>query len=107
MWLYSADGHVSVVVDRSDDRYLWVRARNKKSLAPFLPRYELVRMSGSDYEYRVRVSKDAFIDHLSEYVSAMEYDNFKQHLLSIGTLDAEYRAFNSVYSAGRSFEDVR
>ena len=35
MWLYTDQGHVSVVADRNNDKKVFVRARNKISLLHF------------------------------------------------------------------------
>ena len=36
MWLYTDQGHISVVADRDNDKKVFVRSRNKLSLVAFM-----------------------------------------------------------------------
>ena len=106
MWLYTDQGHISVVTDRDNDRYVFVRARNKMSLVAFMPHHKILHKKDADYLYRVRIAKTEFCQYLYDYVSKMQYDNFKGHLLETGMSGKEYRVFTNVYNAGMGFEDV-
>ena len=49
MWLYTDQGHISVVMDRDNDKYVFVRARNRMSLVAFMPHHKILHKKDADY----------------------------------------------------------
>tara|TARA_B100001287_G_C22365843_1_gene381896 strand:- start:54 stop:374 length:321 start_codon:yes stop_codon:yes gene_type:complete len=105
MWLYTDQGHVSVVADRNNDKKVFVRARNRISLLHFW-HHKVIEKKNADYKYRVHILKTEFAQYMYDYISKMEYDNFKGHLLHSGMKPSEYKVYTDVYTAGLGFEDV-
>ena len=105
MWLYTDQGHVSVVADRNNDKKVFVRARNKMSLLYFWD-HKVIEKKDADYKYRVHINKTEFAQYMYDYISKLEYDNFKGHLLHSGVSTDEYKVYSDVYNAGLGFEDV-
>lgn len=106
MWLYTDQGHISVVADRDNDKKVFVRARNRLSLVAFMGKHTIILKKKADYKYRVHILKTEFAQYLYDYISKMEYDNFKGHLLHTGMDTKEYKVYTDVYHAGLGFEDV-
>lgn len=106
MWLYTDQGHVSVVADRDNDKKVFVRSRNKLSLVAFMGKHKIIEKKDADYKYRVHILKTEFAQYMYDYISKMEYDNFKGHLLHSGVTGKEYKVYTDVYTAGLGFEDV-
>ena len=79
MWIYTPTGFISAVAKRSNPTQLTVRARDRQSLD------ELVALTGekatigegTDYPYRVVVSRELFKFWLDSQVDDIAYSNFK------------------------------
>lgn len=79
MWIYTPTGFISAVAKRSNSTILTVRARDRQSLS------ELVELTGvpatvgegTDYPYRVVVSRETFKFWLDRQVDELDYSNFK------------------------------
>jgi hypothetical protein len=82
MWLFTETGFVSVVQDRGDSTKMWVRARDEKSLQPFVDTFgvKIVGMERSDYPHRVSISRTQFVDWLIESGETLNYDNYKNRV---------------------------
>ena len=82
MWLFTETGFVSVVQDRDDSTKMWVRARDKQSLQPFVDVYgvEILNVGRSDYPHRVTISRTQFVDWLVESGETLNYDNYKNRV---------------------------
>ena len=103
MWLYTDKGHISVVVHKNTYNKVLLRARNPDTL-PGLVIGGLERQTYSperDYYYRIITSKTEFKQILSRYIDDMDYNNFKSHIATDGTLSKEHiDAYHDVYWAG-------
>ena len=85
MWLYTDKGSVSVVEDKDDTNYLWVRSRTAEVLLNWS--YENpIELENCDYRYRIRVNRFAFLRGLMMIISSLHYHNFKEH---VGTVNPE------------------
>lgn len=79
MWIYTPTGFISAVAKRSSPTELTVRARDRQSLNGLV---ELTGApatigEGTDYPYRVVVSRETFKFWLSRQVDDLDYGNFK------------------------------
>lgn len=99
MWITSTSGFLSAVLDTEDSNRLVVRARDRRSLEAMIetirlagaaagdpdgPEYQfgaIVTRKGTDYRWRVRVSKATFAHFMSyEIMHCITYPNFKNAL---------------------------
>jgi hypothetical protein len=79
MWIYTPTGFISAVAKRSNPTNLTVRARDRRSLDG------LVELSGAtatigegtDYPYRVVVTRELFKHWMSTQIDDLSYSNFK------------------------------
>ena len=83
MWLYTNQGHLSVVEDRNDSNKVIVRARNQDALSAFA-QYIIEYTPKGDYKYRVNIEKTEFIEWFTHYTLNMGYGNFKDYLYKTG-----------------------
>lgn len=91
MWIMTTRGFYSVVEHREDPDKVMVRARCKEdidALSKLIPSAELFELSTSDYAWRVVVSRDQWIDALTEMSHQVDYDNFKNAVESVKHHDA-------------------
>lgn len=85
MWVFTEDGcFYSAVVDKAGDKKndFVVRTRDKRSaemLAEFVSG-EVVEWAGTDYAFRVYVSREDWADFMSEKVSRIRATNFKSEV---------------------------
>lgn len=87
MWIFTTGGYVSAVQDKNDPDILVIRARDRQSLETLADGAELVgeverpviiRGAGTDYPYRLSVSRAAFIAWVAhEITHYLTYKNFK------------------------------
>lgn len=92
MWVMTTGGFVSAVQEKDDPSLVSVRARDRESLQTVVDSVEMVSGlsgpvirtgEGTDYPYRITVSKEAFAQWLAfevnEYIT---YPNFKDAVTS-------------------------
>lgn len=81
MWLVCNNSFVSIVQDRVDDSYVWVRARRRKDLDNFMEgskyTYVTLQTEDSDYEFRCKIPKKVLSKILASKAFDIDYDNFK------------------------------
>ena len=77
MWICLNDGFFSVVEDRDDHDYVWVRARNPRHLENLIPNIEVQLTPEADYCSRTRILKSELADVLTGKVLGINYPNFK------------------------------
>jgi len=89
MWIFTTGGFLSAVVDRDDEsgQTLLVRARDRVSIEGLAdgvelvagePRPVVVTGEGTDYPYRARVSRAAFVAFMAQEIEQyLTYTNFK------------------------------
>jgi hypothetical protein len=87
MWIFNKDGFFSVVQkpDQRGTEFVTVRSRSKKDIvncvnAMNLSEKEIIANAGTDYEYRVEVSKNVWSDYISQTIQTIDYDNFKHEI---------------------------
>jgi len=90
MWIFTRYGFVSIVCARKadgsiDEDTLMVRARSRKHLETLRARFpesefakaEIISNAGTDYRFRVIVSKTGWAMVVSELVTEQTWSNFK------------------------------
>ena len=79
MWIFTSAGFVSAVVHRDDPDLIVVRARERASLDALVERTgaDINPWEGSDYAFRIVVSRSEFTAWVEEQADAIGYTNFK------------------------------
>jgi hypothetical protein len=77
-------GFFSVVEDRADTRYVWVRSRTRADIdslvAAYFPRRKVRIKDGGDYAWRIRVTKEQWAAALAGLAMEIDYLNFKDEV---------------------------
>ncbi len=80
MWLYTKHGFYSAVKKRGDN-FITVRSYNKQDLQNLIDRFELdVAMEytpSNDYLFRIRLSRELWVEIMAELAFEVDYGNFK------------------------------
>jgi len=85
MWLLTPEGFFSTTCKKDDPDTIQIRARREEHIKYLLERCEgqeglrreIHKNVGTDYQYRVYVSKKVFADWLKHIGETIDYDNFK------------------------------
>lgn len=85
MWIFNKDGFFSVVQkpDQKGTEFVTVRSRSKKDLKNLIYKIstdipvKIDESSGTDYEYRIVISKKDLGQYMWINVQKINYDNFK------------------------------
>jgi len=86
MWLFTPNFFVSVVQKPQDKRRdtLTLRTRNRADIdaliAAHFPDAKPYRVAHSDYEWRIRVPKQAFAEAVSQMALDIDYANYKDEV---------------------------
>lgn len=82
-WFCMNDGFISAVVDKSDlsGNTLKVRSRFQRDLEDIFPDHDIVENAGTDYAYRVFVSKQEFAELMYNRIMDIDYTNFKNSVI--------------------------
>lgn len=81
MWLFMKQGFLSVVQDKDEPNFLFVRSRDKEHLRRFGAREEdIVVIPGSDYQYRIRIHKTTFGVMVAQLINRIDYTAFKSSI---------------------------
>lgn len=81
MWLFMKQGFFSVVQDKADPSYLFVRARDREHLHRFGAKdADIVIIPGSDYQYRIRMHKTTFGVMVAQLINKIDYKAFKSSI---------------------------
>lgn len=87
MWLCMKEGFLSVVVDKHDERYFWVRARNRQHLVTYFPNERIIDSIDDwqkDYGFRVRVKRETVATLVTTQLMDMDATNFKDSVDDVG-----------------------
>lgn len=101
MWLFTSDGFVSIVADRSDvngDRLL-VRSRDRMHITNVFPDAEVFSKQPSDYQWRAWVSRKDVSEVMLNQVHSLDYTNFKNSIFDDKYHDACLDVWNAMYRA--------
>lgn len=84
MWVMHPDGgFYSAVEDKADPNQLVIRARVRadlQRLKPYLPhdfKLKIAANEGTDYPYRIRMTRQQWADVLAIFARKIDYTNFK------------------------------
>ena len=80
MWLFTTDGFFSAVSDRDDDRTIIVRSRVHDDAARLVNATgvgRVIETHDSDYRFRVRLPRAAWVAYVTAAAEAIDYSNFK------------------------------
>jgi hypothetical protein len=115
MWLFTRYGFFSAVCARqSDGRHgqpvdadrMMIRARDRRHLQALIDRFpeqlgnaEILENTGTDYRFRLFVSKSVWVEVVSQLAEETDYDNFKSAVgRHLGADGADYiHALHSVW----------
>lgn len=106
MWIFTPTGFISAVAKRSNPTNLTVRARDRQSLDGLaeLSGATATIGEGTDYPYRVVVSREQFKQWMSTQVDELDYSNFKSEAERVSGY--EYASvLGQIWHAGLSLED--
>lgn len=108
MWIFTQDGFVSAVNNGQVPGKLAVRARDKEALEilSITTGAEIQEFQGTDYEYRVHVTRDDFNKWLTMHVETLDYSNFKNRIWS-SRGEVYHDACSEVWSAMLAVSDKR
>ena len=103
MWLFTNQGFISVVADRSDPETgnLLVRARDKKQLQKLFPTAIVFSKQPSDYRWRAWVPRDEVTQLVTDQVNTLNYTNFKDSIRDHKYHDACLDVWEVMHSAYR------
>lgn len=84
MWMFSETGFVSAVQDKKNPKKLVVRGRDRKSLEPLakFARTKIIEGGGTDYPFRVYVTRSKFGQWVAEQIENLDYTNYKGRMYS-------------------------
>lgn len=81
MWILTTIGFFSVVAHRDDPNLMIVRARTREDIEALSDRYlpvsEIDEETGTDYPFRIFVTRDEFERVAAALAREIDYDNFK------------------------------
>lgn len=81
MWLCFNDGFVSAVQHRDKPDELVIRSRRQEILKNLFPEKEITVGGSTDYKYRVFCHKNELMKIVSDRISNISYDNFKNSVM--------------------------
>lgn len=84
MWIFSETGFVSAVQHRDDPNKFIVRGRDRKSLEPLakMARTKIIENEGTDYPFRVFVTRKRFGQWVAKQIENLDYTNYKGRMYS-------------------------
>lgn len=100
MWIYTPTGFISAVAKSKNSADLTVRARDRQSLDGLveLSGTKAALGGGTDYPYRVVVSRAVFTHWLTTQVAELDYSNFKNEAAAV-------RGYDYAHVLGRVWTD--
>ena len=77
MWACFNNAFVSAVQDKNKKDGLVIRARRRDHLEKLFPEDKVIVNGGTDYKYRVYVSKEKYAELVKNAILGIDYGNFK------------------------------
>lgn len=79
MWICNNDGFISAVIYDKDEtgNTLAIRARFKADLERIFPDKTVIANAGTDYKYRIYISKQELAKLMYDRIMNIDYTNFK------------------------------
>ena len=97
MWVFLNDSFLSIVVDRSDERRLLVRARFSGDIQSLFPAARVEHTPHGDYPFRASLDREEVIVAVSDRLRTLKYDNFKASVDD----DERHKSYFDVWAAMR------
>ena len=96
------DGFISAVLDWNDPsgNSLVVRARMREHLENQFPDETIVEMGGSDYKYRIFITKQKLSDLMVKRINDIDYHNFKNSVED----DLLHEMYSDIWVVGRRYQ---
>lgn len=106
MWIFTSTGFVSAVQYKGKTDTLVVRARDRESLESLALEADkdIITAQGTDYFYRVIVSRSVFETWMSNQLQNLDYGNFKDEVYITRGKDFAH-ALGEVWSVMLQVED--
>jgi hypothetical protein len=98
MWICTNKSFLSIVADRSNKENLLVRARISGHIENVFPDADVFTMEDADYKYRAWVSRIEVQSAMTDQISAINYDNFKDSVGNQHLHDAYLKIWSVMYS---------
>ena len=102
MWLMQNDGFISAVLDTRDPtgESLVIRARMIEHLMNQFPNEKIIENAGTDYKYRIFITKQKLADLMTRRIMDIDYTNFKN---SVGD-DRLHNMYADIWSVGYRYQ---
>jgi hypothetical protein len=68
MWIFTVNGFFTVIQDRKDPSYVWLRARLREDIERNFPGVEVTEHPGADYLYRAKLPREQVAQRVMELV---------------------------------------
>ena len=98
MWIYTNKSFLSVVADRDNDDNLLVRARMNGHIENVFPDASVFTMEDADYKYRALICRSEVQRAMTDQVSKIDYDNFKNSVGNRQLHDAYLKIWSVMYA---------
>jgi hypothetical protein len=68
MWIFTVNGFFTIIQDRKDANYVWLRARLREDIERNFPGVEVQEHPGADYLYRAKLPREQVAQRVMELV---------------------------------------
>lgn len=104
MWMYFNDAFVSVVEHQDDSQTLLVRSRFRGHLENLLPGLDIHKDTGSDYPFRVFISRRAFANVIQRRIlDDLNYTNFKASIPNDTDRATAFHVYGATLAASQTY----
>jgi hypothetical protein len=99
MWVFLSNSFLSVVADKNDSDFVWVRARVKGDIEKLFPCSKVTRTPKRDYLFRTRLHKHEVANVMAGKVLDINYTNFKDSVpkKEVRRHDSYLRVWNEMF----------
>jgi len=98
MWICTNKSFLSVVADRDNDDNLLVRARMNGHIENVFPDANVFTMEDADYKYRALICRSEVQRAMTDQISKIDYDNFKNSVGNRQLHDAYLKIWSVIYA---------
>ena len=98
MWIFTKQGFVSAVLDKTNPSVMMVRARERTHLTELFPDRAVVELTPADYPYRVFLPKGRFIEWIATQAERIDYPDFKSAIPEGPISDRYHQACHDVWA---------
>ena len=98
MWICTNKSFLSLVADRDNDDNLLVRARMNGHIENVFPDANVFTMEDADYKYRALICRSEVQRAMTDQISKIDYDNFKNSVGNRQLHDAYLKIWSVMYA---------